>query len=75
MGDQAVEGEAAGAGEGDGCNHNVVVAPGSGDDAWLAALDGLGLEISEKGLLFATKEGPSGAHVDVAIDVDTRSTS
>jgi hypothetical protein len=40
--------------------------------AWLrngALVSALGLEISEKGLLFATKEPPSGPQVDVAIDV------
>jgi hypothetical protein len=33
---------------------------------------GLGLEISEKGLLFATKEGPPGANVEVALDLHGR---
>jgi len=33
---------------------------------------GLGLEISEKGLLFATKEGPSGGNVEVALDLQGR---
>jgi hypothetical protein len=33
---------------------------------------GLGLEISEKGLLFATKEGPTGATVEVALDLHGR---
>jgi len=39
---------------------------------WLkdgALVSGLGLEISEKGLLFASKEAPPGPQVDVAIDV------
>ena len=30
----------------------------------------IGLEISEKGLLFATREAPSGRNVDVAIDLN-----
>jgi hypothetical protein len=33
---------------------------------------GLGLEISEKGILFATKETPPGGHVDVALDLGGR---
>jgi hypothetical protein len=33
---------------------------------------GFGLEISEKGVLFATKESPPGAHVDVALDLGGR---
>jgi len=33
---------------------------------------GLGLEISEKGILFATKEGPPGAQVEVALDLHGR---
>ena len=33
---------------------------------------GLGLEISEKGILFATKESPPGAHVEVALDLHGR---
>ena len=33
-------------------------------------IPGLGLEISEKGLLFATKESPPGAHVEVALDLN-----
>jgi hypothetical protein len=34
-----------------------------------ALVPGVGLEISEKGLLFATREAPAGARVDVAIDL------
>lgn len=30
-----------GEGDGEGCNRNAVVAPGGGDEPWLAALDGL----------------------------------
>jgi hypothetical protein len=37
-----------------------------------ALVPGLGLEISEKGLLFATKEGPPGATVEVALDLHGR---
>jgi hypothetical protein len=37
-----------------------------------ALVAGLGLEISEKGLLFASKEGPPGAHVEVALDLHGR---
>jgi hypothetical protein len=37
-----------------------------------ALVPGLGLEISEKGLLFASKEGPSGANVEVALDLHGR---
>jgi PilZ domain-containing protein len=35
-------------------------------------IPGLGLEISEKGLLFASKESPAGAHADVALDLNGR---
>ncbi len=35
-------------------------------------IGGFGLEISEKGVLFATKEAPPGAHVDVALDLSGR---
>ena len=37
-----------------------------------AVVPGLGLEISEKGLLFATKEAPPGAAVEVALDLHGR---
>lgn len=40
--------------------------------AWLRGgtlVPALGLEISEKGLLFAAKEVPEGPHVDVALDL------
>jgi hypothetical protein len=40
--------------------------------AWLrdgALVPALGLEISEKGVLFATRETPGGANVDLAIDL------
>ena len=43
--------------------------------AWVkdgALVPGLGLEISEKGVLFATKESPPGAHVEVALDLHGR---
>ncbi len=42
--------------------------------AWLrdgALVPGQGLEISEKGVLFATKDAPSGSSVDVAMDLGT----
>lgn len=42
---------------------------------WLkdgALVSGLGLEISEKGVLFASREPPSDAHVDVAVDLGGR---
>jgi len=37
-----------------------------------ALIAGVGLEISEKGLLFATKESPPGANVEVALDLNGR---
>ncbi len=43
--------------------------------AWVkngTLVSGLGLEISEKGLLFATKESPPGATVEVALDLNAR---
>jgi hypothetical protein len=43
--------------------------------AWLRAgtlVPALGLEISEKGVLFATKDPPPGTSVDVAMDVGQR---
>ena len=43
--------------------------------AWLRGSElvaGHGLEISEKGVLFATKEGPGGRIVDVALELDGR---
>jgi hypothetical protein len=43
--------------------------------AWLQGerlVPGLGLEISEKGLLFATKDAPPGERVDVALDLAGR---
>ncbi len=43
--------------------------------AWIkdgALVPGLGLEISEKGILFATKESPPGANVEVALDLNAR---
>ncbi|HEY0615313.1 MAG TPA: hypothetical protein VGC96_11755 [Candidatus Elarobacter sp.] len=43
--------------------------------AWLrgtALVPAIGLEISEKGILFASIEPPPGNHVDVAIDVGKR---
>lgn len=43
--------------------------------AWLkdgALVSALGLEISEKGLLFASIEPPPGSHVDVAIDLGAK---
>ncbi|HEX3463357.1 MAG TPA: hypothetical protein VHS78_04775 [Candidatus Elarobacter sp.] len=42
---------------------------------WLkdgALVSALGLEISEKGVLFASREAPAAAHVDVAIDLGAR---
>src|SRR5579884_4156042 len=42
---------------------------------WLkdgALVSGLGLEISEKGVLFASRDAPSDVHVDVAIDLGGR---
>ena len=43
--------------------------------AWLrdgALVSALGLEISEKGILFASREAPAGDRVDVAIDIGPR---
>jgi hypothetical protein len=43
--------------------------------AWVkdgTLVPGLGLEISEKGILFATKESPPGTHADVALDLHGR---
>ncbi|HEY0394976.1 MAG TPA: hypothetical protein VGD01_10835 [Candidatus Elarobacter sp.] len=43
--------------------------------AWLkdgVLMAAIGLEISEKGLLFASHEAPPGPHVDVAIDLGKR---
>ncbi len=43
--------------------------------AWLrgeALVPALGLEISEKGILFATRDAPPGRIIDVAIDVNGR---
>jgi hypothetical protein len=43
--------------------------------AWLRGSElvpGFGLEISEKGVLFATKETPGGAKLDVAMDLGNR---
>lgn len=43
--------------------------------AWVregTLIPGLGLEISEKGLLFAAKEGPPGGNVEVALDLQGR---
>jgi hypothetical protein len=43
--------------------------------AWLrdgVLVAAIGLEISEKGILFASREAPPGRHVDVAIDLDER---
>jgi len=43
--------------------------------AWVkngTLVSGFGLEISEKGLLFATKESPPGAAVEVALDLNRR---
>lgn len=43
--------------------------------AWLhggTLVPALGLEISEKGILFATREAPAGKNVDVAIDLSAQ---
>jgi hypothetical protein len=43
--------------------------------AWLRGntlVPGMGVEISVKGILFATKESPAGDHVDVAMDLNGR---